>query len=88
MCDCIEQTLQKVKGVMKEKLPDGVIDNSLEFNIQGSVFRLDSSNNTIPAITVNAEYRLIKRDGTPKKNVNKISLPVFGSHCPFCGVEH
>ena len=88
MCDCIEQTLQKAKEVIKKDLPDGVVDDTLVFNVQGSVFRFDGSKNTIPAMTVNAEYKLIKTDGTPRKNTSKKTLPIFGSHCPFCGEKH
>lgn len=88
MCNCIQETKEQVVENMKGRLPDRVIDGSFEAEIAGQVFRFDGSKNTIPAMTINAEYRLAKVDGTPMKSAKKISMPVFAPYCPFCGVEH
>lgn len=88
MCNCINEAFDKIKSAIIEKLPDGVVDNTLSFEMAGHVFRLDGSSNCLPAMTVNYEYKLIKRDGTVPKNLKKDSLSVFGSHCPFCGEPH
>lgn len=88
MCDCIEETFNKIKAVLIEKLPNGVVDNTLSFEMDGHVFRFDGSNNCLPAMKVNYEYKIIKRDGTVPKNCKKDNISVFGSHCPFCGIPH
>jgi hypothetical protein len=88
MCNCIQETKEKVVEHMKTRLPDGVIDGTFEASIAGQVFRFDGSNNTIPAMTINAEFRQTKVNGEPMKSAKKISMPVFGTHCPFCGEAH
>ena len=91
MCNCIQETKDKVVTMMNKNLSERgvrIVSDSFKSTIEGQIFRFDGSDNTVPAITVNAEYKQLKVDNTPMKSVRKLSMPVFGTHCPFCGEEH
>ncbi len=79
MCDCLKTVLEKIEGNLK---PKGEV---LDFKIRwkGQVLRFDGG--CPVGLYVESEYRNIKNNGTPYKNLTKSEKFVAMSFCPFCG---
>ncbi|ODS10950.1 hypothetical protein [Vibrio scophthalmi] len=81
-CNCFEEKLNQIAEHLKEKISPDVT----EFNAQWEGATMLFSGETVPAtLTINYQYRGVKRDKTPNKNITKDYLRIFFSFCPICG---
>ena len=88
-CTCFDEMLNRVEAHAKEQLKETpMVEGSLTVEWQNRVFFLSSAPNAPVALYVNTEYRPIKKDGTPAKNVKKLQNGFKLSHCPFCGTKY
>ena len=79
MCDCLETVLKNVEDQVKPK--EQVLDWKADW--KDSVFRFDGGCGV--GLRVEYEYRHIKKDKTPYKNLKKSDVFIAMSYCPFCG---
>ena len=82
-CKCFEESLDKVKTHIKEKLGEGVT----EFNANWKDYSyFISGGDHIPVNPkVEYEYRGVKKDGSSKAKLTKDTISIFARFCPFCG---
>tara|TARA_B100001057_G_scaffold491588_1_gene582163 strand:- start:3032 stop:3310 length:279 start_codon:yes stop_codon:yes gene_type:complete len=83
MCNCFEETMEKVTEHIKEQLPDNVEEFKAEW--QGRAYMLAEGQYAPTSPKIDYEYRPMKRDGTPQKNLKKDSITILASHCCYCG---
>ena len=82
ICNCFEEALEGAKKHLVSKLPEGATEFSADW--KGGVFFFSGDHVPVnPAVSY--EYRAVKKDGTPAKNLTKNSLTLLASHCPYCG---
>ena len=79
MCNCLKRVLKELEPKLKPK------EEVLEFKIgwKGQVLRFDGG--CPVGLYVESEYRSVKVNGTPYKNMTKNENFVAMSFCPFCG---
>lgn len=87
MCNCINQTLEKVKEHLLDSLPENYDESTFTADFQNRVFRFDGKNNDV-MLGINYEYYRKKEDGTRYKNKTKDSISLAMSYCPMCGEEY
>lgn len=89
MCDCFDEMMSKIEEAANEQFKDTpMVEGSLKVEWRNRVFFLDSKQNSPVALYVDTEYRPLKKDGSPAKNVKKLQNGIKMSHCPFCGVKY
>ncbi len=79
MCDCFDRILKEIKPRLKPK--QEVIE--FKINWKGQVMRFDGGCGI--GLYVETEFRHVKTDGTPYKNLTKKENFIALSYCPFCG---
>lgn len=85
-CTCFNDVLEKVKTHIREKLPADATEFDAEW--ENVSFVLASGDFPLVNPRIKYEYRQMKRDGSPAKNLTKDSLTMFCSYCPFCGRKY
>ncbi len=89
MCNCFDEMLDKVEAHAKEQLSGTpMVDGSLKVDWHNRVYFLDGKKSAPVALYVNTEYRPLKKDLTPAKNLKKLQNGFKMSHCPFCGEKY
>lgn len=83
MCNCFNETLERIKGHLQEKLPKGAIE--FEADWKGRAFIMAEGQFAPTNPQIEYEYRNTKNDGTPHKNKRKETVSLLASHCCFCG---
>ncbi|MCK4500238.1 hypothetical protein KAU11_07060 [Candidatus Babeliales bacterium] len=81
MCNCFENTLERIRDKIKENIPTNAIEYECDW--KGKVFRFDGGLGI--GLYVEYEYRNIKKDSTPYANKKRESNFIALSYCPFCG---
>ena len=84
MCNCNDEMESKIKDKILESLEP---HSEFDCNWDGKVFRFDGKNGDV-MLKLNYEYRGIKTNGEPKKNMTKSYVNISMKFCPFCGVEY
>lgn len=88
-CNCFDEMLEKVEVAVKEQMKDTpMVNGSLKVDWQNRVFFLDGKPSAPVALYVNTEYRPLKKNGEPAKNVKHLQNGFKMSHCPFCGNKY
>jgi len=82
-CDCLETVMDRVKGHVLERLPKHDSE-SLQINWENRSLRLDTGKFHVP-LGISIQYRRLKNDDEPCRNVTKESTSIAMSFCPFCG---
>lgn len=83
-CNCFDENLERIKERVIAQLPDDATDLKVEWEGYSFFF----SGDRVPVNPkVNIEYRKMKKDKTPAKNLTKESVRMLCSYCPFCGRE-
>ena len=85
-CTCFDDLLEKVKTHIKSKLPENTTEFYAEY--ENVSFVLASGDFPLVNPRIKYEYRQMKRDGSPAKNLTKDSVTMFCSYCPFCGRKY
>jgi len=83
MCNCFEETMKEVTKHIKQQIPDNAEDFKAEWKDRAFILSAGEYAPANPSIEY--EYRPIKRDGTPQKNLRKNSVYILASHCCYCG---
>lgn len=83
MCNCFEETLEKVTEHIKEKIPADAKDFEIEW--EGRAYMLSEGQYAPTSPKLAYAYRPMKRDGTPQKNLRKDTVTILASHCCYCG---
>lgn len=83
MCECMSETLDKVKAHLQEKLPKHE-DFSAHWN--GAVFRLDRPGTCVP-LQVAYSYTRVKKNGDLEARRRKDTISIFPNYCLFCGTK-
>lgn len=85
MCNCHDEMLEKVSKKLRDDgvIPEASIDVDIKWS--GKLYRLDGNNSDPVPPRINFEYRNLKNDGTPYKNLTKSQMYICGSYCTFCG---
>ena len=84
MCNCNNEHSEKIKAKILESLvPHTEFDSSWD----SRVYRLDGKNGDV-MLKYNYEFRGVKTNGDPKKNMTKSYIHMAMKFCPFCGVEY
>lgn len=81
MCNCLEETLDKVNEKIKERVPKKATEFKSDW--KGKVFRFDGGCGV--GLYIEWEYRNAKKDGTPYANKKKEESFIALTFCPFCG---
>ena len=79
MCNCLNTVLEKTEEKLKPSKK--ILDWKIYWKDQ--VFRFDGGCGV--GLRIAYEYRLLKKDGTPMKNLRKNDIFIAMSFCPFCG---
>lgn len=88
MCNCFDEMLTRVKEAAKEQLKDvPMVEGSLKSEWRNSVFYFSEGSNAPIALYVDTEYRPLKKDQTPAKNMKRLENGVRIKFCPHCGEE-
>ena len=83
-CDCFEKNLSIITEKLRTELPDG----ATEFEVSWTGAALFFSGDYVPVNPeVNYQYRAMKTNQTPAKNLTKKTIKILCSYCPFCGRE-
>lgn len=81
-CNCFSDTLDKMRLHIREQLPEGATEFSVDWKGVAIIFGDDH-------VPVNPEiaysYRAKRKNGIPAKNLTRKSFFVLCSYCPFCG---
>lgn len=85
-CNCFDETLDKVRDHIKKQIPDNAEDVSIEWANQ--VWLLSGGDHSPVTPKVKVEYRAMKRDGTPKRNLTKDEVSILPTHCCYCGRKY
>ena len=84
MCNCNAQNLEVMKGHILKQLPE---HTEFDANWSHGVFRLDGKSGDV-MMNMKYEYRKVKTNGTPAKNMSRSDINLTMKYCPFCGVEY
>lgn len=85
MCKCLSEVPAKAKEKIREQLPEGYSDFSVE--LQGVAFILGGQISAKNKLNLRIEYEVPKKrgDGFTRK---KQDMSMVGSYCMFCGVKY
>ena len=83
-CNCLNETLDKISSLVQEKIPKNAEEYSIDW--RGRVLRFDGGVGV--GLSVEFEYRNMKKDGTPYAKMKKESRFVAMDFCPFCGEKY
>lgn len=86
MCNCFEETLERVKERVKQKLPKDAED--FEADWQGRAFMLSEGEFAPTNPKIEYSFQPMKKDGTPTKNRRKDTVSILASHCCYCGEKY
>jgi hypothetical protein len=85
-CNCFEETLVKVKDHIKTQLPSNATEVEIDWDQR--IFLLSGGDHAPVSPKLKVEYRGVKRNGEPNKNLTKDTVSMLASHCCFCGREY
>ena len=83
MCNCFEETLERIEAHIKPQLPKNAED--IKFDWKDRAFMLSDGDYAPTNPKIEYEYRPMKRDGTPQKNLRRDTVSILASHCCYCG---
>lgn len=84
MCNCMNETIDKVKVQVIEQLPK---HESLKVQWTGQMMRLDGGKNNV-MLPIKISYRKLKNDDTPHRNETKTDSFMAMNYCPMCGDKY
>lgn len=84
MCDCASSVESSAKEKIREKLPEGAQDFSVE--LQGFAWILGGTVSTKNKLNLHIEYEVPKKKGGFTRKKQDISM--VGSYCMFCGEKY
>lgn len=85
MCNCINESLERVNGKILEQLPERAINDSFESDYDGRVWRFSGNVDNNVMMKINYSYQMKKVNGELMKNKSKSSISLAMSYCPMCG---
>lgn len=84
MCNCYDETTQKLKERVSSQLPEGAA--GLDLELQGYAFVFGAGVSHKASHNVRIEYQAPKKSGGMKKVVQNMNM--IASFCPFCGEKY
>ena len=78
MCECFK----KITDLMESRL-DG--KNEVRVRWQNQTMFFDGKDHAPTTLKVETEYRAVKVNGQPYRNLTKDSISVILKYCPLCG---
>ena len=82
-CNCFEERLESVKPKIMAQIPTDAIDVDVEWENYSFFFGGGDYSPVNPQVKI--EYRPLKKDKSPAKNLKKDTVSLLASHCCFCG---
>ena len=82
-CNCFKDRLKGVEPKILSQIPDGAIDIDIRWQNYSFFFGGGDYSPVNPKI--NIEYRAIKKNGAPAKNLKKSDVSIIADYCCFCG---
>ena len=85
MCTCMPDMLEKVKQKLMENLPNHK-NGSFYASFANEAISMPSFKSDV-YLSVNYQYRSIKKDRSEAKNDTKKNISIAMNYCPFCGIK-
>lgn len=85
MCDCINNTVEKIKNHVSNQAGE-IAKDSLRVKFRNCVNALPDLREVL-SFPVDIAYRRVKNSGEPYKNMTRDSVLLKASFCPFCGED-
>ncbi len=87
MCNCLNETLAKLKEKIEDKIKGSADLSTLRADYQGRTIRFDGKSNDV-MLTVGYRYFKVKNGGERYKNPTKSSISLAMAYCPVCGEKY
>ncbi|EKO3919730.1 hypothetical protein GCS60_000583 [Vibrio metschnikovii] len=87
MCNCLDETLLKIKEKVIENIANDAELESLEIGYQNKMIRFDGKKNDV-MLGVKFSYFKTKKGGERYKNRTKDHISLAMSYCPMCGEKY
>lgn len=89
MCNCLEETTEALqKKIVADVESKNKVSEWIEKGkYQHKSFSMNGGNSKI-GMPVIAQYRIIKTNGEPARNITTVNVSVYPTYCPFCGVKY